>query len=73
MAIFLVLNRLGVEIVLARAGTACVEGARAVVLDFARSGDRKPRGGRRSNVTLELCGGGRKNAATSARVGDLSV
>jgi len=73
VAVFLVLDRFGVEVIFGRAGTASVERTAAHVLYFARARDRETRSRGGANITLELGGRRRENAAASARIGNLSV
>jgi len=73
VAVFLVFDWLGVEVVLVRVGSASVESATSIVVYFARSRDGKALGRGGSDITLQLSSGRCKNAATSVRVGNLSI
>jgi hypothetical protein len=73
VAVFLAFNRLGIEVVLVRGGTASVESAASIVLYFARSRDGESRGRGGTDITLKLSGGRSENAASSAGIGDFSV
>lgn len=72
-AVFLVLDRLSVDVVFIRVSTAGVELAVAVVLDLAPARDRESSGRGGTLVALKLSGWRRQNAATTLGVGDAAI